>query len=275
MATQEQLVEHQVQLEKLFNKNQLMPRLRSEFENCEEFDFKAYFEANGVPGKFGIDVLAQMALRKRADFQTLVGCLRYHCKTAQEVADLIIKCAELDVIDYSGQLEIFIVKMEVSSDVQAELDRFQYPLPMVVEPRELTSNMSGGYLLTDSSVILKNNHHDDDVCLDHLNRMNKVKLQLNMDVATMIENSWSNLDKCKEGETRKDYEKRVRAFKKYDETARDVMAVLLHESDTFNLTHKYDKRGRTYCQGHHVTYQGNAWNKAIIEFADEEIVTTK
>jgi DNA-directed RNA polymerase len=38
----------------------------------------------------------------------------------------------------------------------------------------------------------------------------------------------------------------------------------------FWLTHKYDKRGRTYCQGYHVSYQGNDYNKACIEFADGE-----
>ena len=74
-----------------------------------------------------------------------------------------------------------------------------------------------------------------------------------------------------EGETRADFEKRRRAFEKYDRTAKDVIGLLQQEGSEFYLTHKYDKRGRTYCQGYHVTYQGAPWNKAVIEFADQEV----
>ena len=35
-------IEHQKQLEILFNKNQLLPRMRKEFEDSEEIDFKAF-----------------------------------------------------------------------------------------------------------------------------------------------------------------------------------------------------------------------------------------
>lgn len=268
-----QLTEHQMQLEKLFNKNQLLPRLRKEFSECEGFNFVAYLEAQGINVKLGIDLLCQMALHKRCDLETLVGCLRSHCDTAQEVVDEIIKCAEADLVTYKVQLRQFIVVFEIDADTQAELDRFQYPLPMVVEPKEVLHNRQSGYLCNNSSLLLKNNHHEDDICLDHINRMNRIKLKLNMDTALMVKNSWRNLDKPKEGETKEDFNRRVRAFNKYDETAKDVMDVLLHETDTFHLTHKYDKRGRTYCQGHHVTYQGNGWNKAVIEFADEEVTT--
>lgn len=267
------LVDHQMQLEKLFNKNQLMSRLRQEFTEAEEGLFVKFCEHQDIDVKFGIDLLSQMALHKRCDLETLVGCLRNHFPTAQEVVDEIIKCAEADLVTYKVQLRQFIVIYEITADVQAELDRFQYPLPMIVPPKEVKNNKQSGYLCNNSSLILKNNHHDDDICLDHINRMNKIQLKLNMDTATMVQNSWSNLDKPKMGESREEFQKRVRAFNKYDETVHDVMAVLLDQSDVFYLTHKYDKRGRTYCQGHHVTYQGNAWNKAVIEFANEEEVT--
>lgn len=268
-----QLVEHQMQLEKLFNKNQLLPRLRQEFREAEEGLFIKYLENKNINENFGIDLLCQMALHKRCDLQTLVGCLRNHFPTAQEVVDEIIKCAEADLVTYKVQLEKFIVVYEITADTQAELDRFQYPLPMVVEPKEIKNNKQSGYLCNNSSLLLKNNHHDDDICLDHINRMNRIPLKLNMDTATMVQNTWRNLDKPKSGETREEFQKRVRAFNKYDESAHDVMSVLLDQSDVFYLTHKYDKRGRTYCQGHHVSYQGNAWNKAVIEFANEEEVS--
>lgn len=269
----QQRAEHQMQLELLFSKNQLMSRIKAEFTECKEVDFAAYFDAEGIPVEFGFGLLVQMALHKRADMPTLVGCLRHHCPTAQEVADLLLKCAMADLVDWSPALRVFVVKFTISADVQAELDRFQYPLPMVVAPKEVRNNKQSGYYLNNSSIILKDNHTDDDVCLDHINRMNRVKFQINHDTAVMIKNQWRNLDKPKEGESHSDFEKRVRAFNKFDETAKDVIGVLLQEGNEFHLTHRYDKRGRTYAQGHHVNYQGTPWCKAVVEFVDGEVIS--
>lgn len=269
---QDAKMQHQMKLEHLFNKNQLIPRIRDEFALCKEFDFIEYIESKNIPAKFGIDVLVQMALHKRTTLDVLVGTLRHHCDTAQEVADLLFQCALADLLDWSPDLQVFVVKFTLSADVQEELDRFQYPLPMVVPPREVTNNKENGYLTSAGSIILRQNHHDNDVCLDHINRMNKIRLTINPVVVKLVRNKWRNLDKPKAGETRADYEKRRRAFEKYDRTARDVIGLLQEEGDEFYLTHKYDKRGRTYCQGYHVSYQGAAWNKAVIEFANKEMV---
>lgn len=262
---------HQIELERLFSKNQLIQRVKAEFTECPIFNFKQYFKEQLIPEDFGFSLLVQMALHRRADMSTMIGCLRHHCKSGQECADLLLKSAMADLVDWSPTLHIFIVKLTISADVQADIDRFQYPLPMVVEPKEVKSNTDSGYFLNNSSIILKHNHHDDDVCLDHINRMNRVKFTINFNTATMIRNQWRNLDKPKEGETREDFERRVRAFNKYDKTAKGVIETLIEHGNEFHFTHKYDKRGRTYCQGHHANYQGTPWNKAVIEFSSTEI----
>lgn len=261
--------EHQLELERLFSKNQLMPRMRAEFN--AETEILDHLKKHEIPQLFGIDLLVQMALHKRCDLPTLVGCLRHHCEKAQDVADLLVKCAEADLVNYNTALRQFIVVFEISADVQEDIDRFQYPLPMVVQPKELKHNAQSGYLLNNSSVILKDNHHEDDVCLDHINRMNRVRFTTNFNTATLIRNQWRNLDKPKDGETRDDFDRRVRAFNKYDKTAHEVINVLVTEGNEFHFTHRYDKRGRTYCQGHHSNYQGTPWNKSVIEFADGEV----
>ncbi len=121
-------------------------------------------------------------------------------------------------------------------------------------------------------MILRQNHHDEDVCLDHLNQVNTTRFRINQDVATTIKNRWRNLDKPKADEPEGEYQKRVKAFEKYDRTAFDVMNHLgLATEGEFYLTHKIDKRGRTYCQGYVVNYQGTPWNKAVIEFANQEV----
>lgn len=271
-------MQHQMELERLFNKNQLLPRLKAYFENelleNTGVNIVMFLSINDIPKDFGLSLLVQMALHRRTDLPTMVGLLRSHCQSAQECADLILKCCELDLLHWHPAFSQLIVEraLQIPDYVQRELDLYQFPLPMVVEPKEVKGNRDTGYLTQRGSIILKKNHHEDDVCLDHINRMNSVKLCVNVDTANMIANSWRNLDRIKEGETPEDFEKRKRAFDKYDRTAKEVIGKLVEHGNEFYLTHKYDKRGRVYCQGYHVTYQGNAWNKAVIELAEPEMV---
>lgn len=250
-----------------------MPRIRQEFRECAEFDFKGLLEKHKIPEKFGIEVLAQMALHRRCNLPTLIGTVRNHADNSQHAADLLIKCLEAGLMQWSPQLKVFIVSVTLSNELQDKLDMYQYPLPMVVPPQELIENMQSAYLDSTNSVILRDNHHTDDVCLDHLNRVNQVKFQINMNVVQYVRNKWKNLDKPKDGESSQEFEKRKRAFEKYDQSSKEVIKRLNDITDTFFLTHRYDKRGRTYCQGYHVNYQGTPWNKACVEFAHKEVIS--
>jgi len=268
----DELIAHQIELERLFNKNQLHSRIRKEFVECQEINFTAFMEEAGIPVPFGYDVLVELALRKRADVKTMVGLLRRHFDNGQQTADMLAKCVEIDLCDFDPNTRQFIVLFEIDEEVQAELDRFQYPLPMIVKPKPIRSNRDTGYLLTSGSVILKNNHTEEDVCLDHINRMNSIAFEVDRDVAAMVKNKWRNLDNQKPGETKGDFERRKRQFEKFDRTVKDVIKILTLVSDRHYLTHRYDKRGRTYCMGHHINYQGTPWSKAITILADKEIV---
>lgn len=266
------MIAHQRELEVLFNKNQTITRIKSEFLNFKEFDFSSYMEANKIPVGFGMDLMVQMALHKRCQLPTLVGLLNKHYDDVQATTDMLHRCAAADLVDWSPNLNLFIVKVTISQDVQDELDRFQYPLPMVVMPRKVKCNRDTGMLNSGGSLILKNNHHEDDICLDHINRQNRIKFAVNWGVVKMVKNQWRGLDKAKPGETRDDFNRRKKAFEKYDRTAKDVMDIITMHGNEFHLLHKYDKRGRTYCQGYHVNYQGADWNKAAVEFATKEII---
>jgi len=215
-------------------------------------------------------------LHKRTTLPILVGILRKHFEplvnASQLAADLLWKCAEVDLVTWDETTQKFILEFDISPDVQMEINRYQYPLPMVITPELVERNRDTGYLTCPGSIILKRNHHEDDVCLDHINRMNQIRFEIDDDTAYMVANEWRNLDKPKEGETKTDYDKRVKAFEKYDSTAKDVMSKILSLGNEFYLTHKYDKRGRTYCQGYHCNYMGNTWNKAVIQLADKEVI---
>ena len=262
-------LDHQIELERLYSNNELMPRMRKVFE---DFGAKDDLAALGIDEKVGMAVLVQMALRKRCPLTTLVGLVRGYCETAQEAMDDVDKCVKAGLVTWSGTE--FITVFTMPADVQQDLDRFQYPLPMVVRPRHITNNSQTGYLASGAkgSVILKNNHTEDDVCLDHLNRMNAVKFTLNVDTAIMVKNSWKNLDKPKEGETHFDFQKRKKAFEKYTQHAYHVIEKVCQEGNEFYLTNRYDKRGRVYAQGHYINPQGTEWNKACVHFADQELI---
>jgi hypothetical protein len=277
-------LETQYVLEDLYNKNQALPRLREEFQVPEIIE---HCEEHQVPLDFAVDLLAHMALHKRVPIGTLVGILHRHfvanpdaipsTEELQICADMVLKAAEVDLVDWDDLAKQFVIRIDVSLHVYEDLDRYQYPLPLVVPPREVRTNRDTGYHSQGSakgSIILKHNHHDDDVCLDHINRVNQVTLTLNPDTVAMVQNKWRHLDRQKDGEIRDDYLKRVKAFEKYDRVSRDVIAHLMMLGNEFYLTHRYDKRGRCYAQGYHVNPQGNDWNKAVIEFAEKEVVVT-
>lgn len=266
------MIQFQIEIEKLSSKNQLIPRIRKEFESAPGIYEK--MTRAGIDTDFGMDFLVQMVLHKRAPLQVLVGILRpYFNGNCQETANEILKCVQNDFAHWDPMNHKVILAYDISADVQEDIDRYQYPMPMVVEPLPINTNMDTGYYTQKASVILKKNHHNLDVCLDHLNRSNRIKFKIDGDTAITIKNKWRHLDKPKPHEEYSEFRKRVKAFNKYNRTAHEVLNHLgIATGGEFYLTHRYDKRGRTYCQGYHCTYQGATWNKAVINLANEEIV---
>ena len=268
------LYQTQLDMEKMYAKNQLLHRVKQEYLNAGA---ELHLANKGIPVEFGLSLLVQMYLHKRTTISVLVGILYHHFEEAsdpfQACAEMIHKAMEADFVDYSTIDGRFIIRPNLMLDqaVQDEIAQFQYPLPMVVEPEALLHNKQTGYVTVKGSVILKNNHHDDDVVLEHLNEMNKIRLCMNEHTVANVQNQWRNMAKPKEGEEFEDYKKRIAAFDKYDKVSRDVLETMFVLGNEFYLTHRYDKRGRTYCQGYHVNYQGNDWNKAVVEFADKEM----
>ena len=144
------------------------------------------------------------------------------------------------------------------------IDNSQFLPPMVCEPLELSHNYSSGYLTHNDSLILgSGNHHDGDICLDTLNIMNKVALQLDTDfLSTVEEEPTFDLDT-------QDKEEGWAHFKKQSYHFYHLMAT---QGNRFYLTHKVDKRGRIYSHGYHINTQGSAFKKAMLELADAELI---
>lgn len=271
--------ENQKMLEHFFNERQTPKLLRRELLGSTPV--VEAIQKSKLPEDFCLDLMSHMILAKRTPITALVGLLKHHFEHSSQVyqktADTIMEAIMADLIDWDPHTQQAVVRFDADGKTHELIRQYQYMPPMIVPPLEVgrseSVNRGSGYLtiLTDS-LILKKNHHDGDVCPDSLNRFNKIPLKLNILIATKVNNSWKNLDSPKQDETFEDYQKRVKAFDRYQKDTAFTMALINEMGNRFYLTHKVDKRGRTYCMGYHVSYQGNCWNKAVIELADEELV---
>lgn len=274
--------ENQKMLEQFFNARQTPKLLRKELMGSQTV--VSAIQASELPEDFCLDLLSHMILAKRAPVSALVGLLKHHNKGSslqfQKTADMLLIAAEKDLVDYDPDRDQFIVRFDVDETTHELIRQYQYLPPMIVPPLPVgepgSLNRGSGYITVQTdSLLLKDNHHEGDLCPDSLNRFNQVPLTLNLELAKRVKNSWKNIDKPKQGETFEEYQKRRKAFDRFQQTAAFTFALMSEMGNRFYLTHRVDKRGRTYCQGYQINYQGNDWSKACIELADGEITTTE
>lgn len=181
-----------------------------------------------------------------------------------------------------------VSRMPLPEKLLEYIEQSIYMPPMVCEPLELRSNYDSGYLSHKESVVLGNgNHHNGNVCLDVLNKLNRVKLKLDTDFLLSVEEDPAteftvenaHASALKKGKILTDAEAKSIVQSQWANWARfkpqsAKVYMLLHECDNeFYLTHKVDKRGRIYSQGYHVSTQGTSYKKAMVEFAKQELIT--
>lgn len=186
--------------------------------------------------------------------------------TVAEITAVLCMTDAFDIRKASKMASLEIVsRIPLSVGLVDFVVNSQYLPPMVCEPRELKHNFSGAYLTYNDSLILGGpiNHHDGDICLDVLNTMNKVALSLNTDFLSKLEEEPTfALDTSEKMHQWQDFKKQSYRF--YE--------LMVSQGNRFYLTHKVDKRGRIYAQGYHITTQGAAFKKAMIELAEAEYV---
>lgn len=298
--------ETQELIETMYNRNQKRELIRHELKSspeiyelvnktvsiAEEWKRMEFFDSKNkrleildedIFENFYLDLLGVLTQRKMAQYTEIVGSVRGHIRnmddkaairTAGELISLAVLNDLIVLIPATRNTSMQLVsRISLEERTEALIKQYQYLPPMVVPPRKVKTNSDSGYLTIGwDSLILKGNHHEEDICLDHINRSNSVALSLDTRVIRNIRDNRKHLDAPKENESIEEYEKRVQSFLKMEKDSMRVFAMLVNHGNRFYLTHKYDKRGRTYCQGHHTSYQGSTYRKAIIELADKEIV---
>lgn len=204
-------------------------------------------------------VTAQMAARLR--FSDKVEAIT----TTAELVAVLCNTDAFDINKAHKMASLMVVsKIPLSDKLLTFINESQYLPPMVVEPLELQSNYCSGYLTHNDSLILgSGNHHDGDICLDVLNIMNRVELSLDLEFLCTVEEEPTSVLVTQD---QVDYWKqfKIHSYRFYD--------LMQSQGNVFHLTHKVDKRGRIYAQGYHISTQGSAFKKAMLELATPEYI---
>lgn len=199
-------------------------------------------------------ILTQVYLHKRMNIPTIVGCIRSSCESAQEAANYVIDCINNKWVEYDPKRVEIIYSYVPEDEIVRKMEQFQFPPPLLCKPKPIKKNTDSAYYsINFGNVILNQKYVPKDLkldaCLDHINRMNQVAFKLNMDVVNAIDNKWEGVLHPEEGETQEEFQKKVRAFQKYNRNAHHLIKMIKEASNKFYLAHNYDKRGRIYSQG--------------------------
>lgn len=209
----------------------------------------------------------------------------------QTIAEMVAVLCATDVFDIekagmSSSLMV-ISQIPLSERLLEYIQNTRFLPPMVCEPNTVTNNHESGYLTHNDSLILgKGNHHSGDICLDVINLQNSIPLKLSQEFLLAYKeepNKPFTLENVKdkaleEGEVLTDaqakeiLQSQIDGWDTFVSESNQMYLLMLQQGNKFYLTNKVDKRGRLYATGYHITSQGSAYKKAMIELAQEELV---
>lgn len=200
----------------------------------------------------------------------LAGMLGFDDKqeSITTIAEMTAIVCDTDVYDVSQEGRYGSWKISSNVELPEKLmhmvERSTYLPPVVCFPRILTENFQQiRETCKPESMILNNNHHSGDICLDVLNIVNGVELCLNLEFLSTVEEEPNNPFE------NRDQQDSWMVFKKQSHEMYKLMAA---QGNRFHLLHKYDKRGRIYAQGYHISTQGSPYKKASIDLFNKEKV---
>lgn len=231
-------------------------------------------------------------------FSSVVGQLANRLRFDDKVSAITTMAEILAIVSDTEMYEITKAHEQGSLmlnsciDLEEELyefmDKARYLPPMVCTPLLLANNYSSGYLTHKDGLILgKGNQHSGDICLDVINTMNNVRLSLNTDFISKVEEEptteftienamKSALEKGKKittFEAREIVKKQKEYWPVFKKESYATYLTLAKNDNCFYLTHKVDMRGRLYSQGYHVNTEGVGHKKAMVELFNKEVVT--
>ena len=197
-------------------------------------------------------ILLVSLLHRKCTPTTIITAIQKYFTNLQEAANYLELCiTTYDILDWDQQY--IYTKITISQEAQNRIDSYGFPLPLIIPPKQLTSNTDTGYYSNKQGTVLQKRATTEyDVNLDFLNQVNSIPLTFNDNLLAKIP-----LAKPKES-------KQLLAYTKFVGHLAHSRGLL--PTKTIYLTHGYDRRGRVYARGHHYSYQSQDWNKATLSF---------
>lgn len=183
---------------------------------------------------------------------------RDRIQTAAEVIAIAYQCG-LIVITKNKDNMMITTEFELDEDLPDFDHHVPESFPYVAESNQILG--------------CRFKQHDEDTCMSHINTMNAIPLAL----------EWRVINHLKEQMEEKELEDFVNSKnpnKDYDLYKQFCKDFLFRSAKTYDniadykfyLKHHYDTRGRCYCEGYYVNYQGSSYKKAIIQLANKELI---
>lgn len=213
------------------------------------------------------EILAQCLVNDSTPITNIIGSVAarfFRLPTAsqrQRILQRIIRMAEenhLDIVCYN----IVYVRPAYELPKSLQKTKRNFIPPLIMKPKTVRTNEDTGYhVVSKGHLVLGHaaNQHSGDICLDIINTQNKSPWRLN---AWVLNNT---VDEKPENMEQRDWDNFCKETKQ--------IAEFLGTHRVMYLTHRVDKRGRLYCHGYHINYQGNEYHRAMIDLGVGEIVT--
>lgn len=194
---------------------------------------------------------------------------------ATKIAEVIIQMMEVDMVDYIYKGEFLEIhsKWSMTEDMVNEYKNKIYKLPMVIPPNKVNmnhDNKGSGYYLDEKDSLILTHHHSKRICTDVIEILNNIPLTINKKVVKKAVHTNSSCYQ-KENESKEEFQARMEHWKIFLKQTEFVHGMI--GDNPFFLTHKFDTRGRVYDMGYHVHTQGDSYSKAVIQLANEEVVS--
>lgn len=185
--------------------------------------------------------------------------------TVAEITAVLCMTDAFDILKADRSASLVIQsRIPLSAQLLDYVTNSGYLPPMVCVPNQITSNYESGYLTHNDCLVLgKGNGHDGELCLDVINTQNQVPLRLDTGFLSTVEEMPNSPP---------DTPEKLQQWHQFKAESYDRYLLIAKQGNRFHLTNKVDTRGRIYAQGYHITTQGSAFKKAMIEFAEPEVV---
>jgi len=163
-------------------------------------------------------------------------------------------------IELRGEYLVIVSHYDLPEHIKQYIVNTCYIPPMLVRPELVTNNHSSGHITVDKCLLLGNRRHNHPLNYTAINRQNSVCFTLDERILGLVEESSKPLD------TQKKRESFARNTIAFDATYTHL------QGRHFYFTNNYDDRGRTYCGGWQVNYQGTDYKKALLNLAHKELI---